>query len=126
LEFWRALFLEDVWRPHGLPHGQSARSNPLCETRFAEKFWILSEGILLLPTMVCTLSGVFMVVPNNPIDSIVPVIPPAETKSPTLNGRKTTRKTPAAKLANRPLHAAPTAIPTPASNAANVVVSTPK
>jgi hypothetical protein len=45
--------------------------------------------------------------------------------SPTLNGRSTTRNTPAAKFASSPDHAMPIAIPAAASSAANVVVSTP-
>jgi hypothetical protein len=44
---------------------------------FAEKFWIVSENTLLLPTMVRTLSGVLIVVPKRPISSTVPVTPPA-------------------------------------------------
>ena len=43
----------------------------------------------------------------------VPVTPPAQMKSPTLNGRRTTKKTPAAKLASSPPHAMPIAMPTP-------------
>src|SRR6185503_134350 len=41
----------------------------------AEKFWIVSEKILLLPTIVSTLSGVLIVVPNRPIEPTVPVTP---------------------------------------------------
>ena len=48
------------------------------------KFWMLSENTLLLPTMVTTLSGVMMVVPNRPSSLTVPSVPPAVTKSPTL------------------------------------------
>jgi hypothetical protein len=50
------------------------------------------------------------------------VTPPAEMKSPTLKGRNTTRKIPAAKLASRPPQAEPTASPAPASSAAKLVV----
>ena len=63
---------------------------------------------------------------NRPICSTVPVTPPAVMKSPTLNGRSTTTNTPAAKLESSPAHAAPTAMPMPATNAANDVVCTPK
>ncbi|MCY1560366.1 hypothetical protein D9M68_974940 [compost metagenome] len=48
------------------------------------KFWMLSENTLLLPTMVVTLSGVRMVVANRPSSFTVPVVPPAQMKSPTL------------------------------------------
>ena len=76
--------------------------------------------------MVCTLSGVLITVPNRPIASTVPVTPPAVTESPTLNGRRKTRKAPAAKFASRPPHAMPIATPPAAISAAKVVVSTPK
>ena len=39
---------------------------------YATRFLIVSEKILLLPTMVNTLSGVMIVVPNNPISLTVP------------------------------------------------------
>jgi len=100
---------------------KSTRRNGL-----AEKFWMLSEKTLLFPTIVSTLSGVLMVVPNRPIALTVPVTPPAVTKSPTLNGRRKTRKAPAAKLASSPPHATPMATPPAAISAAKVVVSTPK
>ena len=61
-----------------------------------------------------------------PISSTVPVIPAAVMKSPTLKGRKTCRKTPAAKLPSMPLQAAPTATPAPASRAAKLAVWMPK
>ena len=93
---------------------------------FAEKFWMLSAKILLLPTMVLTLSGVLITVAKRPIDSTVPLTPPAVTASPTLNGRRKIRKAPAAKLASRPPQATPMATPPAARSAANVVVSTPK
>src|SRR4029453_4484042 len=72
---------------------------------FAEKFWIVSENPLLLPTMVRTLSGVLIVVPKRPISSTVPVTPPAVMESPTLNGLRNTRNAPAAKFASSPPHA---------------------
>ena len=92
----------------------------------AEKFWIVSENILLLPTIVRTLSGVLIVVPNRLTASTVPVTPPAVTKSPTLKGFRNTRNAPAAKFANSPLHATPIATPPAAINAAKLVVSTLK
>jgi len=72
---------------------------------------MLSLKSLLLPTMVRTLSGWSMVVANMPISLTVPVMPAAEMKSPTLNGRRMMRKAPAAKFASRPLQAAPMAMP---------------
>jgi hypothetical protein len=54
------------------------------------------------------------------------VTPAAEMKSPTLNGRRRTRKTPAAKFASMPLQATPMATPPAAKRAAKLVVSTPK
>jgi hypothetical protein len=69
-----------------------------------EKFWTVSPKILPLPTMVNTLSGVMMVVPNRPSSRIVPTTPPMLTKSPTLKGRRISMKAPAAKL---PSNAAP-------------------
>lgn len=60
------------------------------------------------------------------ISWMVPVMPPACTKSPTLKGRRMTRNTPAAKLERRPAQAAPIAMPAAAMRAAKVVVSTPK
>ena len=41
-------------------------------TGSAEKFWIVSAKILLLPTMVSTLSGVTIVVPKRPSSCTVP------------------------------------------------------
>jgi len=90
------------------------------------KFWMLSPRILALPTNVRTLSSVVKFVTNSPISSTVPRMPRAEMKSPTLKGRRMRRKTPAARLARRPLHAAPMAMPTPARRAAKLVVSMPK
>jgi len=66
------------------------------------------------------------VVANSPISSTFPVTPAAEITSPTLKGRSTTRNAPAAKFASKPPQPAPMATPTPATRAANVVVSTPK
>jgi hypothetical protein len=79
---------------------------------------MLSEKILLLPTIFKTLSAVSIVVANNPISLTSPVAPPAETRSPTLNGRKIIKNVPAAKFANNPPHAAPIAMPTAARSAA--------
>ena len=90
------------------------------------KFWIVSLNILLLPIIVCTLSGVLMVVVNRPSSVMVPVTPATVTKSPTFNGRNTTRKAPAAKCASRPDHAIPMATPAAAISAAKVVVWMPK
>ena len=45
-------------------------------TGSAEKFWMVSANTLPLPTMVSTLSGVTMVVPNSPSSCTVPVMPP--------------------------------------------------
>ncbi|MNN57759.1 hypothetical protein D3C81_1727630 [compost metagenome] len=83
---------------------------------------MVSEKILLLPTTVSTLSGVSRVVANRPISLTVPVTPPMVTKSPTLNGRSTTRKAPAAKFDISPDHAMPMATPAAAISAAKVVV----
>ena len=52
-------------------------------------------------------------------------MPPAFTKSPTLNGWNKINSTPAAKLLNDPCSARPTARPAAATTAANEVVSTP-
>src|SRR5690606_27390505 len=92
----------------------------------ALKFWMLSENSLLLPTTVITLSGVTIVVPNRPISLTVPIVPPALMKSPTLNGRRISRKAPAAKCASSPPQATPIATPAPASIAAIEVVWMPK
>ncbi len=92
----------------------------------AVKFWMVSAKILLLPTTVSTLSGVSSVVANKPISRTVPVTPAAVTKSPTLKGRSTIRKAPAAKLAIRPDHAMPMATPAAAISAAKLVVWMPK
>jgi len=73
-----------------------------------------------------TQSNAWMVVTNMPISSTVPVTPPAVMKSPTLNGRKTCRNTPAAKLLSMPLQAAPMATPAPARRAAKLAVWMPK
>ncbi|MNY60993.1 hypothetical protein D3C86_1976160 [compost metagenome] len=67
-----------------------------------------------------------MVVANRPISVTVPTTPPALMKSPTLNGRRTMMKPPAARLASSPDQAMPMARPTAAINAAKVVVCTPK
>ncbi|MNJ57631.1 hypothetical protein D3C77_532290 [compost metagenome] len=87
---------------------------------------MLSLKILLLPTRVSTLSGVLIAVANRPISVTVPITPPALMKSPTLNGRRTIMKAPAAKLANSPDQAMPMARPTAASSAAKVVVCMPR
>ncbi len=81
---------------------------------------------MLLPTSVTTLSGVLSAVANRPISLIVPVTPPAVTKSPTLNGRSTIRNAPAAKFDSSPDHAMPIATPAAAISAAKVVVWMPK
>jgi hypothetical protein len=86
---------------------------------------MVSAKILPLPTMVFTLSGVMMTVPNRPSSCTVPTMPPTLTKSPTLKGRSTSMKAPAAKLPSSPLQAAPIARPAPASNAAKEVVWMP-
>lgn len=57
---------------------------------------------MLLPTNVRRLSGVSNVVTTT---STAPVMPPAEMKLPTLNGRNTSKNEPAAKLDNRPAQA---------------------
>ncbi|MCY1451360.1 hypothetical protein D9M71_682230 [compost metagenome] len=90
------------------------------------KFWMLSLKILLLPTRVITLSGVLMAVANRPISFTVPTTPPALMKSPTLNGRRTMMKPPAARLASSPDQAMPMARPTAAISAARLVVWMPK
>jgi len=56
-----------------------------------------SEKSLLLPTKVRRWPGISLVVTKRPTSSTVPVPPPAEMKSPTLNGRRITRKIPAAR-----------------------------
>jgi hypothetical protein len=91
----------------------------------ALKLTMLSANSLLLPMVVRTLSGWSMVVANRPISRTVPVMPPPLMKSPTLKGRRMIRKAPAAKLASRPLQAAPMAMPAAASRAAKLVVSMP-
>lgn len=78
-----------------------------------------------MPTKVRTLSIVSMVVTNRPISTTVPSVSPAWMKSPTLKGRSTIRKAPAAKFESRPDQAMPMATPAAASTAAKVVVSTP-
>ena len=85
-----------------------------------------SPNTLLLPTSVTTLSGVTMVVANSPSSLTVPTMPPTPTKSPTLKGRSTSMKAPAAKLPSMPLQAAPMATPAPAISAAMLVVWKPK
>jgi len=40
---------------------------------------MVPEKMVLLPTWVCTLSGVLIVVPKMPISVTVPSMPPAET-----------------------------------------------
>ena len=53
---------------------RSTRRNAL-----VEKFWMVSEKTLLLPTNVLTLSGVRIVVAKSPISVTVPSTPPAFT-----------------------------------------------
>ena len=76
--------------------------------------------------MVSTLSGVLIAVVNRPISLTVPVTPPAQMKSPTLNGRRTMMKPPAARFASNPDQAMPMARPTAAISAARLVVWMPK
>ncbi len=92
---------------------------------WAWKLMMLSPNRRPLPTWMRTLSGVSMVVTNRPISCTMPVTPPASISSPTLKGRSTSRKTPAAKLPSSPAHAEPMAMPAAASSAANDVVSMP-
>ncbi|MCY1183478.1 hypothetical protein D9M73_241050 [compost metagenome] len=87
---------------------------------------MVSPKILLLPTRLSTLSGVLIAVTNRPISFTVPVTPPAVMKSPTLNGRRTMMKAPAARFASRPDQAMPMATPAAAMSAARLVVCTPK
>ncbi|RMR94850.1 hypothetical protein ALP75_205478 [Pseudomonas syringae pv. actinidiae] len=87
---------------------------------------MVSEKILLLPTRFNTLSGVLMDVTNSPISTTVPVTSAAVITSPTLNGRNTMIKPPAARLASNPDQAMPMASATAASNAAKLVVSMPQ
>ena len=87
---------------------------------------MVSLKILLLPIMVAILSGVIRVDENRPISFTLPVIPQAVMKSPTLKGRKTIKKTPAAKLDSSPAQAAPIAMPAVAIKAAKLVVCIPK
>ena len=107
-----------------LPASCAVRSTR--RTGRAEKFWIVSPKILLLPTSVNTLSGVTIVVAKRPSSCTVPTSPPTCTKSPTLMGRSTSMKAPAAKLPSMPLQATPMATPAPASMAASEVVWMPK
>jgi hypothetical protein len=86
---------------------------------------MLSENSLLLPTKMRVLLRLSRVVANRPISLTSPLTPAAVITSPTLNGRRTTRNTPAAKLASRPDQAMPIATPAAASRAANEVDSTP-
>ncbi|MNN82632.1 hypothetical protein D3C81_1995850 [compost metagenome] len=72
------------------------------------------------------MSGVVIAVANRPISITVPVTPPAQMKSPTLKGRRTIIKAPAARLASNPDQAMPMARPTAASRAAKVVVGIPR
>ena len=81
------------------------------------------EGVA---TFFMALAGVMFVVATRPSSWMVPVMPPMLTKSPTLNGRSTSMKAPAAKLPSMPLQATPMATPAPAISAAKLVVWMPK